>query len=147
MKKLFLLFACTLMSLSTFADRNDGTSMKDIVEKVKAMTEFIEEQDLEVVRIECDILRTTKTTTRYLSKGWTYKIIAFGDYRFKDIDVIVYKKRGSEWYQVAKDDDNESCAIVDVTPSEDGEYMVEVKAYSYIDGYEAGHYGLIICHE
>lgn len=106
-----------------------------------------DEMDMEVVRMEYDILRTTKTTTRILSSGWTYAIIAFGDYRFKDIDVKVYRNVQGSWQLVDKDNDASAIAIVSITPQYEGEYLIEIAAYSFESGYEVGHYGLIIAHE
>lgn len=147
MKKMLVLLVCSLVSVFTYADRQDGTSIKDIVEKAYEIVENIEEKDMEVVHLECDILKTKKSVTRTLSKGWTYGVIAFGDDRFLDIDVVIYRKNGNQWVRVAKDDDESAVATVEVTPASDGEYKIEIQAYKFAEGYSGGHYGLIMFHE
>lgn len=145
MKKIILFLVFTL-HLCAYAD--DGTSMQPIIEKCEAIAEYIEETlDQEIVRIEMDILFTSKQTIRTLSRGYTYQIIAFGDYRFKDIDIEVYRWNGNNWILVEKDNDESEVAMVSVSPSYEQDYKIVIKAYKFFSGYSAGHYGLIVCHE
>lgn len=125
-----------------------SASMKPIMEKSEHLVEYLEdENNMEIVRMEYDILSDVKTTTRVLSSGYTYFIVAFGDYRFKDIDVKVYRRSAGGWVEVEKDVDTSATAVVTVTPSYTEEYKIEIKAYSFEPGYDVGHYGLIIAHE
>ncbi len=148
MKKLtFVLVALLCMSQAGFA-ANRSTSMSPIMSKAKELMNYIEdEQNLEIVRMEFDILSSSKSTFRSLSSSYTYTIIAFGDYRFKDIDVKVYRKSGGEWTLVEEDVDTSSVAVVSVKPSYTAEYKIVISAYKFNDGYDVGHYGLFICHE
>ena len=147
MKRKFLLLALvSALSLNVFSD--SSTSMAPIMSRAVDIMKLVEDDmNKEIVRMEYDILRTTKTTTRILSSGWTYFIIAFGDYRFKDIDIKVYRNVQGSWQLVGKDNDSSAVAIVTVTPQYEGEYLIEISAYSFESGYEVGHYGLIIAHE
>lgn len=143
MKRLifFILFICTVFILQ-------GRSMVPILNKSEGLVDYLEnELNLEIVRMEYDILKTTKTTSRVLSSGWTYSIVAFGDYRFKDIDISVYKRVNGSWSLVERDQDSSEIALVVITPEYTEEYLIEIKAYSFNDGYEVGHYGLIVAHE
>ena len=143
MKRLlfFVLFLCIVFVLQ-------GRSMSAILNKSEGLVDYLEnELDLEIVRMEYDILKTTKTTTRTLSPGWTYRIVAFGDYRFKDIDVSVYRKINGSWTLIERDQDSSEIALVVITPEYAEEYLIEIKAYSFNEGYEVGHYGLIVAHE
>lgn len=147
MKRLPLLFLMVVSVVTAFAG-NSSTSMSPIMSRATEIVRYVEdEMNMEVVRQEYDILRTTKTTTRILDSGWTYAIIAFGDYRFKDIDVKVYRNVQGSWQLVAKDNDASAVALVTVTPQYEGEYLIEITAYSFEPGYDVGHYGLIIAHE
>lgn len=147
-KTIFLLAFVLLGSISVFAQSNDGRSMVPILNDIEAYVSVIEDDyDMEIVRIECDILSDEKVTYRTLNQGWEYIIYAAGDYRFNDIDIEVYKQNGSDWVLVAKDDDADSSAAVAVKPEISGSYAIKVKAYSLKEGYTAGHYGLIIAHE
>ena len=141
---LFILLAMTCNMYSG----NYTTTMSPIMSKGEEIVKYIEnELNMEVVRMEYDILRTTKTTTRILSQGWTYAIVAFGDFRFRDIDIKVYRNNQGSWQLIDKDSDANAVAVVNITPPYDGEYLIEISAYSFESGYDVGHYGLIIAHE
>lgn len=148
MKRFKLLFTLAFLSTLPMVSQNSSTTMRSIINKSSEIVTFVEnDMNMEIVRLECDILRTTKTTTRILSQGWTYAIIAYGDYRFKDIDLKVYRNVQGSWQLVAKDNDSSATSVVSVEPQTEGEYLIEISAYSFEPGYEAGHYGLIIAHE
>lgn len=143
--RLLLLIAFAAVLSTAHADER---SMQPILSKGEIIANYVEnELDKEIVRIEYDILSTTKTTTRILSKGWNYTILAFGDDCFEDIDLIVYRKNNGAWVEVGRDADSEALALVNVSPNTQGEYKIEIKAYKFKAGYNVGHYGLIIAHE
>lgn len=146
MKRILNLLFLLVAPIIVCADYS--TSMFPIINKSKEIVELIE-NDLgkEIVRMEYDILRTTKTTIRTLTDDYTYYIVAFGDFRFKDIDVKVYKKVYGEWQIVEKDADANAMAAVSITPEQTCDYLIEISAYSYESGYDVGHYGLIIAHD
>ncbi|MDO4971783.1 MAG: hypothetical protein Q4E41_06795 [Bacteroidales bacterium] len=142
---LFLFFLSLSINLTA---RNDGTTMAPILEKTKSLISYIEDEvNQEVVHAEMDILADTKTVFRSLQKGYTYQIIAYGDFRFKDIDVTVYRWNGDKWVMTVKDTENKDMAIVSIKPVTSSDYKIEVKAYKFNKGFDVGHYGLIICHE
>lgn len=144
--KLLLIFIF-ISCLSCYA-QDDGTTMVPIIEKTSSLVKYIEDEaKQEIVRIEMDILANTKTTYRSLQQGYTYQIIAYGDFRFKDIDVSVYRWNGSEWNIMSKDVDNSDMAMVTIAPSQTSDYRIDITAYKFKDGYTAGHYGVIVCHE
>ncbi len=148
MKKTLLTLAVAMISL--FASAQSETTMLDILETGQTLCKYLEnDKDKEIVHIEYDIIRTTKSMTRVLTSDYTYSIVVFGDRRVKDIDVSLYKwsEESNSWILLKKDEDEDDIAIVEVSPKTNGEYKVEIKVYSFNDGYEAAHYGLIICHE
>lgn len=153
LKNLNFMKAFRLLLLAAFAAvlstaRADERSMQPILTKGEIIVNYVEnELDKEIVRIEYDLLSTTKTTTRILAKGWNYTILAFGDDYFEDIDVIVYRKSNGAWVEVGRDADSEALALVNISPNTQGEYKIEIKAYKFKPGYDIGHYGLIIAHE
>lgn len=147
MKKHLLIAFLTLSTLSSFAITRE-TSMVPILSDADDIVKLFEqEKDMEIVRMEFDILSTTKSTTRVLSKGWNYFIIAFGDYRFKDIDLKVYRNDNGSWTLVDQDNESNEFALVAISPEYNAEYKIEITAYSFKEGYNAGHYGLVIAHE
>lgn len=144
-KVIFLLFFALTAG---FVFGQSETSMAPILEEAVPIIETIEDEDLEIVRMEFDIIgENTKATYRYLHEGWEYAIIAFGDYRVKDMDVIVYKDVDGTWVEIAKDEDIDATAIVTVEPSYTAQYMIEIDCWEFEPGYSVAHYGLIICHE
>lgn len=150
MKRGIITFVMAVIAtISVNAQRNDGTSMLPIMKQGEEIRKLMEEKhEMEIVRIEYDIIRTTKESFRTLSSDWTYQVIAFGDYRVKDIDVEVYRRTSSGgWTLVGKDNDASSVAVVKVTPSSVGDYKIVTRVYSFEDDYDAAHYGLFIVHD
>lgn len=147
MKRLaFIIVAFFLTAGFTYSQSE--TSMAPILEEAVPIIETLEEENLEIVRMEFDIIgESTKSTYRYLHEGWEYAIIAFGDFRVKDMDVKVYKDVDGTWMEITKDEDIDATAIVTVKPSYTAQYMIEIECYEFEPGYSVAHYGLIICHE
>jgi hypothetical protein len=149
MKKLIIL--CSLLLALCFnidAQCINGTKTTPIHEYGAEIVQSLDDQNLEIVRMEYDIIRTTKLTTRELSNYWTYTIAAFGDNGIKDIDIKIWTKDAlGEWVLVAQDNATTSYARVQVTPSISKEYIIEIKAHSFNTGYDVGKYGLVIWHD
>jgi len=151
---LFTLIALTMMFGSLLAqddysslDNKKGTSMEPILARAEPLVKRIENKGNEIVRMEYDLVFSTKSTTRTLYKGWTYGIVAFGDCRIKDIDIAVYKQSRGEWKLVEKDAENDHEASVTIKPYRDEEYKIDITVYKFTGSYTAGHYGLLIFHE
>jgi hypothetical protein len=121
--------------------------MAPILTDAVSILEGIEERNFEVVRIEADLVSDSKWTLRELQHGWTYGIVAFGDFRIADIDVVVYKFVGGNWVKIQQDDSEAPRATVTISPETTGTYKIEVQVYRFAPGYSVGHYGLIIFHE
>ncbi len=151
-KTLFILMALCL-SISVFSqgteadDNENGTSLSPIMKDVEPLIQELEKEGLEIVRVEIDIVKTSKTTLRLLHEGWSYGIAVTGDYRFTDMDVKVYKKNGDDWDLIMEDTDDEKTAVVIVEPTSTEEYLIEIIAAEYVEGYSGGHYALLIFHE
>lgn len=137
-----------LFSVSAKA-QNPETTMKPMLEDAMIYTDTIEKYGNEIVRMEFDLVTSSKakTTYRELYTSWEYTIWTFGDYRISDIDIAIYKDVNGKWVQIEKDNSSESSAFVKVKPSANGLYRIDVIAYKFKEGYTAGHYGLIVFHE
>lgn len=147
MKRIICLFMILSAYFTSYAQKEE-ISMAAILTTAGEYTELIEmEYGQEIVRMEFDIIHTTKQSIRTLSNSYEYGIIAFGDYRIKDIDIKVYKYTNGQWTLVEEDQETSSSAAVVVTPYTTSEYMIEISAYEFNSGYDVGHYGLIIFHE
>lgn len=103
----------------------------------------------EIVRIEYDLVFTSKESFRNLSADWEYSIIGFADGGVKDLDVKVYEYDDllDKWTLVAEDASSESYAMATVKPTKDALYKVEVIVYSFNEGYDVARYGLMYVHE
>ena len=131
----------------SYLDNERGTSMEPILAAAKPLVEEIEGADYEIVRMEYDLIFGEKSTYRTLFDGYTYGIVAFGDYRIKDIDVSVYVKSRGEWKLLEEDAENDDVATVSVKPRTKEEYKIVISVYKFNKGYSVGHYGLMIFHE
>ena len=151
MKKLTLSMFTAILITFTFniKAQNIETTMKQIIEDAMIYVDTIEAHNYEVVRMEFDIVSSgqPKEAFRQLNSNYTYSIYVFGDFRFADIDITVFKDMNGHWQQVAKDNTSEANAIVTFRPESTGMYKINVIAYKFKKDYTVGHYGLIIFHE
>ena len=140
-----LMMACMITTANA---QNKETTMQDIHQKGTNLIEYLEEKrDQEIVRIEYDIVFTTKETTRVLSEDYEYQILGFADHRVEDLNITVYKKVGTDWIEVAKDTESDNTPMLTIKPVSTREYKIEVSVNKFKEGYSAAHYGLIICHD
>ena len=131
----------------SYLDNENGTSMGPIMAAAKPLVEEIEGGNYEIVRMEYDLIFTEKSTYRTLFDGYTYGIVAFGDYRIKDIDISVYVKSRGDWKLFEEDAENDDVATVSIKPRTKEEYKIVISVYKFNKGYSVGHYGLMIFHE
>jgi len=132
---------------NSFELDNWDTTMRPIMLQAGYLTTMIEDTlGAEIVRVEMDIINQPKDSFRYLFEGWTYGIAAFADWRVIDLDVEIYKDVDGKWILIEKDDSTDNNPLIFVTPSATGQYRIHVKAYKFLEGFDAAHYGLIIFH-
>lgn len=141
-----ILIMLLALTISNAYSQTRSMGSDGILGKLQKIIDTAEERDMEVVRIEADIIRTTKETFRTLDPSFSYSIIAVGSNRIKDLDIEVYKKVNGSWTLIQKDDDDKSVAGVEVRPSAYAEYKIVVKVYAFHEGYDVGHYGLAVIH-
>jgi len=144
---MFALFALGILNSQIAVAQTRSMGSAGILGRLQNIIDYAEERDMEVVRIEADIIRTTKEIFRTLDPSFSYIIVAVGSNRIKDIDIEVYKKVNSEWILVKKDDDEKDIAVVNISPSSYAEYKIVVKVYRFYSDYDVGHYGLVIYHD
>lgn len=142
------LFVLVLSLLSVLYVQGREISMSSILSKAGEVVNLVErELNCEIVRMEFDIIHSKKHTFRTLTDDYEYVIVAFGDYRIKDIDVKIYKWIDNSWSLIEQDNDSKAVAVVSVKPGSTSDYKIEITAYEFNEGYSVGHYGLVICHE
>ena len=137
------------LAVPSVAKASKETSMKDIISTMNDYVEYLEDSlSQEIVHLQADIIGEDGVTfTRTLYDGWSYGIAAFGDWRVKDLDIIVYKDVDGQWVEITKDNKTDNNPVVSVVPSSAAKYLIELKIYKFKDDYTAAHYGMIIFHE
>jgi hypothetical protein len=155
MKKLsFSLLTLFFLSLSTFAqteselDNETGTSMKPIINSLNDVVKAIEESDVEIVHIEFDLLfdDSSKEIFRNLSKDYTYGFLAYGDYRIAKIGIDLYKESDSGWEYIQSGELNNGTMTLLYDVKETARYKIVLRALQMNEGYNVGHYGLVVLH-
>jgi len=151
MKQIFL-FIFIFLSIAVQAqkekedDNKKSTSMMPIVSGLYETVATLEKEGVRVVRIEFDQINGKKNTVRKLDGGFTYGLMAYGDYRVKQIAVRVSKKEKNEWKPLSSGETNGSSAILHLEVKETAEYLIEIEIKEFTEGYSNAHYGLIIIH-
>ena len=150
MKKTLMIIAFLFATMFTFAQSDDGTSMKPVMESMYTVANTAESNGLEIVRIEFDIVQkdNPRLSYRILTDAWTYRVGVFGDWRTEDMDIEIWKQGSDGNYVfVEKDTKTDPIAFVDFTPTSTGWYKFVVKGYKFKDGYTSAHYGLLVLHK
>ncbi len=130
-----------------FADNKSGTSMMPIMGDALPVIQYIEDtMNVEIVRLEYDLIFDKKITYRTLYKGWKYGIVAIGDYRIKKISVHIYKKVNEKWDFIRSSEGNNYLAMVNEEPQENGDYLFQIVVDEFAEGFKAGHYSIIVYH-
>lgn len=146
MKKIQLTLLLFVLTNISFGQKEE-ISMKPILSDAGGYAQKIEmEMGQEIVRMEFDLLQTSKESYRMLVDKYEYGIFAFGDYRIADIDIKVYKWVNNQWTLIAKDQDAKPNALVSIKPIATGEYKIVISAFKFEGTNEIGHYGLIVFH-
>ena len=147
MKKLFTTIFLVFFIFSAYSQTDEYKSMKIMLDSIKSMTTMIEKNNLEIVKIEIDLVLkdVEKTSYKILTTPWTYKVILFADWRVKNTKLEVYKMLDDKSYELVSKD-NDSVSIVEFTPKENAWYKFVINS-DFKDEFDTAHYGLIIVHE
>jgi hypothetical protein len=149
-----ILIATFYLSFSAFSqtgsdlDNENGTSMKPIINSLDEIVNAIEESDVEIVHIEFDLVfeDSSKEIFRNLSKDYTYGFLAYGDYRIAKIGIDLYKESDSGWEYIKSGElaDGTMTLLYDVTETD--RFKIVLRALQMNEGYNVGHYGLVVLH-
>lgn len=156
MKKLYLLVAALLViNLSSFAqsgealDNDNGTSMMPIVNGIEDLVKSVETSAVEIVHCEFDLLfkDSSREIFRSLSKDYKYGFMVYGDYRIGSVKIELYKENGDGWSYVKAGEPSEGGSMTLIADiAETARYKVVLTPMDMVEGYTAGHYGLIVMH-
>lgn len=156
MKQLyFLLIALFIFSFSVSAqsgsdlDNENGTSMMPIINTLNEVVKAIEENDVEIVHIEFDLVfsDSSKEIFRNLSKDYSYGFLAYGDYRIAKMGIELYKETGTGWDYIKAGELSEGTVTLLYDVTETARYKIVLRALQMNEGYNVGHYGLVVLHD
>lgn len=151
----FFLISFLILNFSAFAqseadlDNENGTSMMPIINSLNEVVKAIEENDVEIVHIEFDLLfdDSSKDVYRNLTKDYTYGFLAYGDYRIAKIGIELYKETDTGWEYLQSGELNEGTMTLLYDVKETGSYKIALRALQMKEGYNVGHYGLVVLHD
>ena len=148
-KILFLGILSLLFITNINAQCINGTKSLPIYKLGATLVESFDNDGAEIVRIEYDLIFSSKESFRNLSSDWEYVIVGFADNGVKDLDVKLYEydELLEQWKVVAEDKSTESYAIISYRPPVTALYKVEIIVYSFYEGYDAARYGLMYLHD
>lgn len=148
-KHLLPIFLSLVFSINLNAQCINGTKSIPIYKVGKKLVKKFDKLGAEIVRIEYDLVFSSKDTFRDLSPEWDYNIIGFADEGVKDLDlkVLQYDIMKGEWIVLGSDVSKNSYASVIIRPNRVDTYKIQISVYEYFEGYTATRYGLIIVHD
>lgn len=144
--RILVAFMATFLVLNVQAQKEEVSMKPILTDGLNYMKKIEMEMGQEIVRMEYDLIQTSKTSFRVLTDQYEYGIFAFGDFRINDIDIKVYKWVNNQWNLISKDQETNANALVTLKPLATGEYKIEITAAKFEKGYTIGHYGLMIFH-
>jgi hypothetical protein len=151
----FFLIIMLTQSLSSAAqsgselDNENGTSMMPIINSLEEVVKSIEANDVEIVHIEFDLVfeDSSKEIYRNLAKDYTYGFLAYGDYRIAKIGIELYKETDTGWDYLQSGELNEGTMTLLYDVKETARYKIVLRTLQMNEGYNVGHYGLIVLHD
>jgi hypothetical protein len=157
MKQLSItLISIFILSFSAFSqtgsalDNEKGTSMKPIISTLGEVVKAIEESgDVEIVHVEFDLVfnDSSKEIYRNLTKDYSYGFLAYGDYRIAKIGIELYKETDTGWDYIKTGELSEGTMTILYDVKETGRYKIVLRALQMNEGYNVGHYGLVVLHD
>ena len=146
---ILFLIPAFLISAGAFAQCINGVKSYPIYKQGAKLVDKFDQEGAEIVRIEYDLIFSTKESFRNLSPDWEYSIIGFADDGVKDLNIKVfaYDDLLERWDLVVEDNSTESYAVAAIRPEEAALYKVEIIVQEFYEGYTAARYGLMFVHD
>lgn len=155
MKQLsMIMLSVFILSFSSFAqsgselDNENGTSMMPVINTLNEVVKAIEESEVEIVHIEFDLVfnDSSKEIYRNLTKDYSYGFLAYGDYRIAKVGIELYKETETGWDYIKAGELSEGTMTLLYDVTETARYKIVLRALQLNEGYNVGHYGLIVLH-
>lgn len=149
-----IMIALFILSFSSFAqsgselDNENGTSMMPIINTLNDVVKAIEESEVEIVHIEFDLVfnDSSKEIYRNLTKDYSYGFLAYGDYRIAKIGIELYKETETGWDYIKAGELSDGTMTLLYDVKETARYKIVLRALQMNEGYNVGHYGLVVLH-
>lgn len=110
----------------------------------------LEEEGLEIVRIEYDIISNSskqKLTVRRFSPNYKYYVLGFTDESIEGFKMNLYREMDDEWQVTqTKNSDENSIAIMEFDPPAAETFPVQFTVTDFANGANAGYFGIIVAH-
>jgi hypothetical protein len=111
---------------------------------------YLDSVGMEIVRIEYDLIFSTKESFRDLYADWEYLFVGFVDAGVKDFNLILneYDAENDLWFPVAYSDEAENGLTTMIyQPIETKMYKIVISIEELYEDYSAARYGLIYVHD
>lgn len=144
-----ILILSLFLSLNLQAQCINGVKSYPIYKTGAQLVEKFDTEGAEIVRIEYDLIFSSKESFRNLTADWEYAIIGFADNGVKDLNIKLYEYDDllEKWKMVAEDNSTETYAVVNYKPLVAAMYKVEVIVEEFYEGYSAARYGVMYVHD
>ncbi len=147
----FLFFFIVYLAIPFVVDAQcvNGTKSYPIYKEGARIVADYDDAGKEIVRVEYDLIFSSKESIRTLSSSWEYTLYAFADDGVRDLDLVLYEYDDliERWTEVSRDESNAATAEIVVEPEVTKKYKVEVIVSEFYDGYSAARYGLFYIHD
>jgi hypothetical protein len=144
-----LLMLLLFLQLAIKAQCINGVKSYPIYKMGAKFVDAFDNEGAEIVRIEYDLVFSSKETFRNLTSDWEYSIIGFADDGVKELGIKLYEYDDllDRWTLVKEAASEDAYTMVAHRPSQTGMYKVEVIVDEFHPGYTAARYGLMFVHE
>lgn len=149
LKAPIFIFLFCFIALSVNAQSINGVKSYPLYKQGAKLVNELDVEGNEIVRIEYDLIFSSKETYRYLSPDWEYTIQGFADggVAQMDLKIYVYDDLIDEWNLLKTDQMEGAAPYLTITPPESAQYKIEIIVTDFYEGYNVARYGLIFYHD
>lgn len=150
LRRFVLLSFVSLFSIALNAQCVNGVNSYPIYNQGAEYVQYLDSIEMEIVRIEYDLIFSEKESFRNLYSDWEYLIFCFMDDGVKSFELTIneYDSENDLWFPVAFAEESEDgMTSIIYQPEESKQYKVNLEIIEFYEGYSAARYGLIYVHD
>jgi hypothetical protein len=149
MKRILLFIISIIINVNFIKAQDDfNIYMKEIYVKVGTFMKTVETSypNAETVFVSCDILRTTKSQYRELEKNCKYLIVVIPTSKIAKLGITVFSDDAGDFEKVSygENEGSSDICILELNTYNRKDFVFKVDALKFKEGFEVGHYGLVI---